>query len=124
MNNYAVLGGASLRLDPHLLAARQNKQTPLRAAFSSAVSMRTPINRRSGLSPDTACDTFTTVARSNRSTGVPIVRSDPSCAGGGRCQIWILQIHLPHLAVGAPTKVTGPGVRKYALLNASNPRAA
>ena len=71
--------------------------------------MSVSISFSSTISPETACDTLITVARSRCSTGVPIV-----LAGAGRwlcpLEVRIQLVELPHLAVGAPAQIAVAGV--------------
>ena len=61
------------------------------------------------ISPETACDTLITVARSRCSTGAPIV-----LVGAGRwlflAEVRIQLVELPHLAIGSPAQIAVAGV--------------
>ena len=77
----------------------------------------------STISPDTACDTLITVARSRCSTGVPIVLVGPG-AWLFLAQVRIELVELPHLPIGAPAQIDVAGVPEIRMRDLSNPRAA
>ena len=102
----SVVASASIRSS----APRRRISRPRSApACSIAVRMSVSISLSSTISPETACDTLITVARSRCSTGAPIV---PVGAGARLFlpEVWIHLVELPHLAVGAPTQIAVAGV--------------
>ena len=71
--------------------------------------MSVSISFSSTISPETACDTLITVARSRCSTGVAD-RARRAGHGLFRPEVRIHLLELPHLAVGAPAQIAVAGV--------------
>ena len=74
------VAGRGFRLDPQLGPSRKNQQPALGTCCSIAVRMSVSISFSRTISPDTACETLITVARSRCSTGAPIVPVGPGAA--------------------------------------------
>ena len=92
-------------------------------ACSIAVRMSVSSSFSRTISPDTACETLRTVARSRCSTGAPIVPRRVGrrlCPPGGADRA---SIELPHLAIGAPAQVAVAGVPQVRLRDLRRIRA-
>ena len=77
-------------------------------ACSIAVRMSVSISLSRTISPETACDTLITVARSRCSTGAPIVLV--GAGAGSSPELGMHLVELPHLALGAPAQIAVAGV--------------
>ena len=101
-----VLASAAIRSSSPCGRIRRPRSAP---ACSIAVRMSVSISFSKTISPDTACETLITVARSRCSTGAPIVLVGPG-AGSSSLRCGYNSVELPHLAIGSPTEVAVPGI--------------
>ena len=106
-----VVASASIRSSSPRGRISRPRSAP---ACSIAVRMSVSISFSKTISPETACETLITVARSRCSTGATIVL----VGSGSRLflsEVRIQLVELPHLAIGAPTEIAVPGVAQVGI---------
>ena len=103
-----VAASAAIRSSAPRARTNRPRSAP---ACSIAMRMSVSISFSRTISPETACDTLITVARSSCSTGAPIVLVGRGRTALPSLEVRIHLVELPHLAVGAPTEVAVRGRR-------------